>query len=105
MHEPLLIALDHLAVPCIFNSISPYSFIDRVDIFAPELVLLGFVVCLVTEGAHGDFRREDDLSPIHKNEAFLRCLDWVMSGYPIVRTEAHRSTFCRASSSHHKCES
>jgi hypothetical protein len=54
-----------LAVPCIFNSRLPSSFFDKVDIFALELVLCGFDICLDTEGAHDDFRREDDLSIVH----------------------------------------
>jgi hypothetical protein len=45
-HEPLLVAFECLAVPCIFNSRLPSSFIDEVDILTPELVLRGFVVCL-----------------------------------------------------------
>jgi hypothetical protein len=48
MHEPLLIVFECLAIPCIFNSRLSSSFIDEVDILAPELVLHGFVVCLNT---------------------------------------------------------
>jgi hypothetical protein len=48
MHELLLVTFEYLAIPCIFNSILSSSFIDEVDIFAPELVLCGFVECLDT---------------------------------------------------------
>jgi hypothetical protein len=34
----------------------PSSFVDKVNIFALELVLLDFIVCLDPDGAHGDFR-------------------------------------------------
>jgi hypothetical protein len=47
-HEPLLVAFECLTGPCIFNSRLPSSFIDEVDIFASELVLRGFVICLDT---------------------------------------------------------
>jgi hypothetical protein len=47
-HEPLLVAFEYLAIPCIFNSRLSSSFIDEVDILMPELVLRGFVVCLDT---------------------------------------------------------
>jgi hypothetical protein len=63
-----MVAPELLAVSCIFNSRLSSSFIDKVDIFTPELVLCGFVVCLDTEGAHGDLRGEDDLSPVNKKE-------------------------------------
>jgi hypothetical protein len=46
MYEPLLVAFECLAVPCIFNSRLSSSFINEVDIFASELVMRGFVVCL-----------------------------------------------------------
>jgi hypothetical protein len=39
--------------------------IDEVNVITLELVLCGFVICLVTEGAHGDLWGEDDLGPIH----------------------------------------
>jgi hypothetical protein len=48
MHELLLVTFEYLTIPCIFNSILSSSFIDEVDIFAPELVLCGFVECLDT---------------------------------------------------------
>jgi hypothetical protein len=47
-HEPLLVAFECLAVPCIFYSRLPSSLIDEVDIFTPELVPHGFVICLDT---------------------------------------------------------
>jgi hypothetical protein len=71
MHEPLMIVLECLAVPHIFNSGLPSSLIDEVDVIMPELVLHGFIICLDTEGAHGDLRGEDDLSPIHQEEGCL----------------------------------
>jgi hypothetical protein len=67
-HELLMIAPECLAVLCIFNSRLPSSFIDKVNIFTPELVLCGFIICLDMEGPHGDFRGEDDLSPVHQKE-------------------------------------
>jgi hypothetical protein len=42
-----------------------------------ELVLCGFTVCLDTEGAHGDFRGEDGLSPIQQKE---RCFSDGLTG-------------------------
>jgi hypothetical protein len=51
-----------------FNSRLLSSFIDKVNIFVPELVLCGFIICLDTEGAHGNLWGEDDLSPIHQKE-------------------------------------
>jgi hypothetical protein len=48
MHEPLLVVFECLAVPCIFYSRLSSSLIDEVDIFTPELVLCGFVVCMDT---------------------------------------------------------
>jgi hypothetical protein len=47
-HEPLLVAFECLVVPCIFYSRLLSSLIDEVDIFIPELVLCGFVICLDT---------------------------------------------------------
>jgi hypothetical protein len=55
MHEPLVIALEQLVVPCILNSRLLFSLVDKVDIFTLELVLRGFFVCLDTQGDHGDF--------------------------------------------------
>jgi hypothetical protein len=68
MHELLLVVPEHLAIPCIFNYRLPSSLIDKVDIFALELILHGFIVCSNTEGAYGDFREEDGLSPVHQKE-------------------------------------
>jgi hypothetical protein len=48
MHEPLLVAFECLAVPCIFYSRLLSSLINEVDIFMMELVLRGFVICLDT---------------------------------------------------------
>jgi hypothetical protein len=45
-YEPLLVVFECMAVPCIYNSRLPSSFIDEVDILTSELVLRGFVVCL-----------------------------------------------------------
>jgi hypothetical protein len=53
--KPRLVAFECLVVPCIFDSRLASSLIDEVDIFTPELVQRGFVVCLDTYGAHGDF--------------------------------------------------
>jgi hypothetical protein len=47
-HEPLLVVFECLAVPCIFYSRLSSSLIDEVDIFTPELVLCGFVICMDT---------------------------------------------------------
>jgi hypothetical protein len=48
MHEPLAIALEFLEVSCVLNSILPSSLVDEIDIFTPELILCGFIVCLDT---------------------------------------------------------
>jgi hypothetical protein len=71
LHEPLVIAPERLLVACIFNSRLPSSLIDQVDILTPELVLRGFVVCLDTQRAHGDFWGKDGLGPIHHEERRL----------------------------------
>jgi hypothetical protein len=47
-HKLLLVEFECLAVPCIFNSRLPSSFIDEVNILASKLVLRSFVVCLDT---------------------------------------------------------
>jgi hypothetical protein len=72
-HEPLVVAPEHLPVVCIFNSSLPSSLVDQVDILTPELVLRDFVICLDTQRAHGDFRGEDGLSPVHHEEMRLSC--------------------------------
>jgi hypothetical protein len=73
MHEPLVIALECLTVPCISDNYLPSLLIDEVDIITPELVLCGFVICLDTGGAHGDFWGEDGLSPVHQEERCFLC--------------------------------
>jgi hypothetical protein len=70
-HEPLVVAPERLPVACIFNSSLPSSLIDQVDILMSELVLHGFIICLDTQRAHGDFRGKDGLSPIHHEERRL----------------------------------
>jgi hypothetical protein len=60
-----MIVSERLAVPCIFNSRLPSSLIDEVNVIMVELVRCSFIVCMDMEGAHGDLRWEDDLSPIH----------------------------------------
>jgi hypothetical protein len=70
-HEPLVVVPERLLVACIFNSRLPSSLIDQVDILMPELVLHGFVVCLDTQRAPGDFRGKDGLDPIHHEERRL----------------------------------
>jgi hypothetical protein len=55
MHKLLVEAPECLLVPCISESCLPSSFIDKVDIVTPELVLRGFVVWLNMGGDHGDF--------------------------------------------------
>jgi hypothetical protein len=47
-HEPLSIALECLAVPCILNSRFSSLLIDEVNIFTSELVLHVFIICLDT---------------------------------------------------------
>jgi hypothetical protein len=60
-----VIAPERLAVPWIFYSRLSASHIDEADIFTLELVLRDFIVCLDMDGAHGDFRGEDGLGPVH----------------------------------------
>jgi hypothetical protein len=48
MHELYVVAFECLAVPYIFDSSLLSSLIDKVNIFMPELVLCGFIVCLDT---------------------------------------------------------
>jgi hypothetical protein len=70
-HEPLVLAPERLSVACIFNSRLPSSLVNQVDVLTPELVLRGFVVCLDTQRAHGDFWGKDGLGPIHHEERRL----------------------------------
>jgi hypothetical protein len=67
-HEQLVVASERLPVACIFNSRLSSSLIDQVDIITPELVLRGFIVCLDTQRAHGDFWGKGGLSLIHHEE-------------------------------------
>jgi hypothetical protein len=62
-HEPFMVALKCLLVPCIFSSRLLSLLIDQVDIFTLELVLCGFVVYLDTERAHGDLRGRTASAP------------------------------------------
>jgi hypothetical protein len=71
LHEPLVVAPERLPVACIFNSRLSSSLIDQVDILMPELILHGFVICLDTQRAHGDFGGKDDLDPIHHEQRHL----------------------------------
>jgi hypothetical protein len=43
MCKPLVVAPEHLVVPCISESCLPSAFIDNVNIITPKLVLHGFV--------------------------------------------------------------
>jgi hypothetical protein len=70
-HEPLVVAPERLPVAFIFNSSLSYSLIDQVDILMPELVLRGFIICLNTQRAHGDFQGKDGLGPIQHEERRL----------------------------------
>jgi hypothetical protein len=67
-HEPLVVVPERLPVACIFNRRLPSSPVNQVDILTPELVLRGFIVCLDTQRAHGDFGGKDGLSPIHHGD-------------------------------------
>jgi hypothetical protein len=68
MHKPVVIALEHLMVPCISKSCLPLLFVDEVDIITPELILHDFIVCLDTRGDHGDFWGDNNHGPIHQEE-------------------------------------
>jgi hypothetical protein len=70
-YEPLVVAPERLPIACIFNNSLLSSLVDHVDILTSELVLRGFVVCLYTQRAHGDFRGKDGLGPIHLEERRL----------------------------------
>jgi hypothetical protein len=50
MHKLLVIVSERLVIPCISGSCLSSSYVDKVDIITPELVLRGFVVCLNTGG-------------------------------------------------------
>jgi hypothetical protein len=62
-----MIVSERLAVSCILDSWLPSSLIDKVNVITPELVLCGFIVCLDTEGAHGDLRGRMASAP-HTNK-------------------------------------
>jgi hypothetical protein len=70
-HKPLVVVPERLPVACIFNSRLPSLLIDQVDIPTPKLILCGFVVCLDTQRAHGDFGEKDGPDSIHHEERSL----------------------------------
>jgi hypothetical protein len=70
-HKPLVVAPERLSIVCIFNSRLPSSLVDQVNILTSKLVLRGFVICFDTQRAHGDFRGENGLGPIHHKERRL----------------------------------
>jgi hypothetical protein len=70
-HKPLVVAPERLSIVCIFNSRLPSSLVDQVNILTSKLVLRGFVICFDTQRAHGDFRGENGLGPIHHKESRL----------------------------------
>jgi hypothetical protein len=72
MHKPLVVASEHLAVPCILESCFPSFFVEKVDIIMPKLVLRSFVICLQMGGDHGDFWGDNNFGPIHQEERHLR---------------------------------
>jgi hypothetical protein len=51
-----------------FYSRLPSSFIDKVNIFTPELILRGFLICLDTNGAHDDFWGRTASAPYTKKK-------------------------------------
>jgi hypothetical protein len=68
MHKLLVVAPECLAVPCISESCLPSSFVDKVDIITPELVLRGFIVCLNMGGDHGDLWGDNIFGPYTKKK-------------------------------------
>jgi hypothetical protein len=89
MHKSLVIAPECLAVLCILESWLPSSFVNDVDI--------------ITRGADPTWLHH---MPEHEGRPwrFLGS-DLKMSSWPIVRTDAHQSTWHHASSSSHRCVS
>jgi hypothetical protein len=55
IHRKLPTMPEHLSVPCILDNCFPSSLDDEVNIITSDLVMCDFVVCLDTEGVHGDF--------------------------------------------------
>jgi hypothetical protein len=71
MHKLLMIALKRLVIPCILESCLPSSFINKVDIITPELVLHDFVIFLNMGKGNGNFWGDNSFSPIHQEERHL----------------------------------
>jgi hypothetical protein len=69
--QPLVIAPEHLIVPCISESCLLSCFVNKVHIITSELIMCGFGVRLNTGGDHGDFWGDNNFGPIHQEE---RCL-------------------------------
>jgi hypothetical protein len=55
MHKLLMIALKRLVIPCILERCLPSSFINKVNIITPELVLRDFVIFLNMGKGNGNF--------------------------------------------------
>jgi hypothetical protein len=63
MHEPLVVALERLVIPCISDGCSPPTLVDEVHVFTPQLSLHRFLKGLDPRGAHDDFRGETGFGP------------------------------------------
>jgi hypothetical protein len=74
MHEPLVIVLKRLTIPCVSKSCLPSSLVNEVDIITPELVLRSFVICQDIGGDHSDFRGDNVIYPVHQEERTLPCV-------------------------------
>ena len=68
LHEPLMIAPEHLVVACILDCCSPPSFVDEVDVVTPQLLLHGFVESLAPWLAQVDFRGKACFGPVDQEE-------------------------------------
>jgi hypothetical protein len=55
MHKPLVVAPEHLVVPCILDRRSPSTFVDEVHILTPQLFLHRLIERLDLWRAHNDF--------------------------------------------------
>jgi hypothetical protein len=89
MHKPLVVALERLVVPCISENCLPSSFVNKVNIITPDLVLCGFIVCLNMGGDHGNFWGITASAPYTKKKDFspVAWLEDVRLGH-----SAHRSS-------------
>ena len=64
MHEPLVVALERLVVPCISDRRLPSALVDEVHVLTSYLFLHRLIKRLDPWGAHNDFRVKAGFGPV-----------------------------------------